>query len=61
MKDATVLGIVGAGGIGFPLNDALTNGRWNRVGAFLLVLITLVVIIEYISTKIRARLARGRS
>lgn len=61
LKDATVLGIVGAGGIGFPINEALSSARWNRVGAFLLVLISLVLVIEWISTKIRARLARGRS
>lgn len=60
LKDATILGIVGAGGIGFPLNDAIANARWNRVGAFLLVLIIMVVIIEWISTKIRASLARGK-
>ena len=61
LKDATILGIVGAGGIGFPLDDAINNGRWNRVGAFLIVLILLVIVIEWISTKIRARLAHGRS
>ena len=61
LKDATLLGIVGAGGIGFPLDDAINNYRWNRVGAFLLVLVVMVVLIEWISTGIRARLARGRS
>lgn len=61
LKDATILGIVGAGGIGFPLTDAIANARWNRVGAFVICLVALVIVIEYISTKIRARLARGRS
>ena len=56
LKDATLLGIVGAGGIGSPLNDAIGNMRWNRVGAFLLVLIIMVVIIEWLSTQIRERL-----
>ncbi len=60
LKDATILGIVGAGGIGFPLNDAIANARWNRVGAFLLVLIIMVILIEWISTRIRASLARGK-
>lgn len=60
LKDATLLGIVGAGGIGSPLNDAIGNMRWNRVGAFLLVLIVMVVLIEWLSTKIRERLARGK-
>ena len=61
LKDATTLGIVGAGGIGSPLVQSINGARWKRVGSFLLVLIALVVIIEWISTKIRARLARGRS
>ena len=60
LKDATILGIVGAGGIGFPLNDAIANARWNRVGAFVIVLVILVIIIEWISTRIRTRLAHGR-
>ena len=61
LKDATILGMVGAGGIGFPLTDAIANARWNRVGAFVITLVILVIIIEWISTKIRTRLARGRS
>ena len=61
LKDATTLGIVGAGGIGFPLQEALGSGKWRRVGSFLLVLIIVVLIFEYISNKIRNSLARGRS
>ena len=61
LKDATILGMVGAGGIGFPLTDAIANARWNRVGAFVITLVLLVIIIEWISTRIRTRLARGRS
>jgi len=60
LKDATTLGIVGAGGIGSPLVQSITYSRWVNVGAFLIALIILVVIIEYVSTKIRARLAHGR-
>ncbi|MBR2991236.1 MAG: phosphonate ABC transporter, permease protein PhnE [Solobacterium sp.] len=61
LKDATTLGIVGAGGIGSPLVQSITYGRWSNVGAFLLALIILVLIIEYASTKIRNRLARGKA
>ena len=60
LKDATTLGIVGAGGIGSPLVQSISSAKYNNVGAFLWALIVLVVIIEWISTKIRARLARGR-
>ena len=59
LRDATVLGLVGAGGIGAPLIFAMNSYRWNEVGAILTGLIILVLIVEYISTKIRVKLARG--
>ena len=59
LRDATVLGLVGAGGIGAPLIFAMNSYRWNEVGAILLGLIVLVLIIEWISAKIRVKLARG--
>lgn len=59
LRDATVLGLVGAGGIGAPLIFAMSSYRWNEVGAILAGLIVLILIIEVISTKIRVKLARG--
>ena len=59
LRDATVLGLVGAGGIGAPLIFAMSSYRWNEVGAILLGLIVLVLIIEWISSGIRIKLARG--
>lgn len=60
LKDATTLGIVGAGGIGAALVQAISGNRWSIVGSFLIAMIILVLIIEWCSTKIRARLAHGR-
>ena len=59
LRDATVLGLVGAGGIGAPLIFAMNAYRWNEAGAILAGLIVLVLIVEWISTKIRVKLARG--
>ena len=59
LKDATTLGIVGAGGIGAALVQSISSRRWSMVGAFLFGLIILVLIIEYVSTNIRTKLARG--
>ncbi|MGL4973608.1 MAG: phosphonate ABC transporter, permease protein PhnE [Culicoidibacterales bacterium] len=59
LRDATVLGLVGAGGIGSPLIFAMNAYRWSEVGAILAGLIILVLIIEFISGKIRVKLARG--
>ncbi len=42
-----------------PLIFAMSSYRWNEVGAILLGLIILVLIIEWISAKIRVKLARG--
>lgn len=59
LRDATVLGLVGAGGIGAPLIFAMSAYKWNQVGAILAGLIILILIIEFISTKIRVKLVRG--
>ena len=59
IKDASVLGIVGAGGIGAPMLNAINSRRWPLVGSFLLVIIIVVIFFEFLSTKIRKKLARG--
>ena len=59
LKDATTLGIVGAGGIGASLVQCLNSRRWAMVGAFVWGLIVLVLIIELVSTRIRRKLAHG--
>ena len=59
LRDATVLGLVGACGIGAPLIFAMNAYRWEEAGAILAGLIVLVLIVEWISTKIRVKLARG--
>ena len=59
LRDATILGMVGAGGIGSPLIFAMNSYRWNEVGAILTGLIILVLVVEFFSTKIRVKLARG--
>lgn len=59
LKDASTLGLVGAGGIGAPLIFAMNAFNWNDVGAILFGLIVLVLVVEVISTKVRNKLARG--
>ena len=48
LKDATTLGIVGAGGIGASLVQCLNSRRWAMVGSFVWGLMVLVLIIEFI-------------
>lgn len=59
IKQASILGIVGAGGIGASLIFAISGMRWKEVGAMLLGLIIVVLIFEFISTKLRSKLATG--
>lgn len=59
LKNASILGLVGAGGIGAPLLFAMSAYRWNEVGSLLIGLIVLVLVVEFYSSKIRNKLARG--
>jgi phosphonate transport system permease protein len=57
IRESTVLGIVGAGGIGFVLNTAILGLEWSRVGLILLVILGVVVVSEMISASLRKRVA----
>ncbi len=59
IKDATTLGIVGAGGIGAALIQCINSRRWSMVGSFIFAMILLMLVIEFFSTRIRSKLARG--
>ena len=50
VKDATTLGIVGAGGIGAALIQCMNSSRWSMVGAYLTGMIVLMIFIELFST-----------
>lgn len=60
IKDAATLGIVGAGGIGAALIQCINSRRWTMVGSFIFAMILLMLVIEYASTHIRRKLARGQ-
>lgn len=55
VRAATVLGVIGAGGVGTPLIFALSVRDWERVGIILIGIIVMVTLIDVISGKIRAR------
>ncbi|GIP15369.1 phosphonate ABC transporter, permease protein PhnE [Paenibacillus montaniterrae] len=59
LRDAAILGLVAAGGIGAPLIFAMNSYRWSEAGSILIGLIVLILLIEYISSKIRAKLVQG--
>ncbi|MBC5637989.1 phosphonate ABC transporter, permease protein PhnE [Ornithinibacillus sp. BX22] len=59
LREASVLGLVGAGGIGAPLIFAMNSYRWSEVGSILIGLVLLILIVEFISNRIRQKLVHG--
>lgn len=53
IRESTVLGLVGAGGIGLQLSSSLNVLAWPQVSLILLVILVAVVISEWISAKVR--------
>jgi len=61
VKNATILGMVGAGGIGFTLIDALGSFNFGVVAVCLWGIIPVVLLIEFFSTRLRAKLTGAES
>ena len=53
IRESTVLGLVGAGGIGLQLNASVMNLAWTQVSLILLIIIATVIVSEWISAKVR--------
>ncbi|GAB4354307.1 MAG: phosphonate ABC transporter, permease protein PhnE [Kiloniellaceae bacterium] len=53
IRESTILGWVGAGGIGLQLKGSMDNVAWTQVSVILLVIIATVVISEWVSARIR--------
>jgi len=56
VRESAVLGLVGAGGIGVVLDDAINFFQWERVATVLLAILAVVIVAEIVVTRIRARL-----
>lgn len=56
VRAATLLGIVGAGGIGFLLLNSLQGRHFDQVLAYVLVIIAMVIVVETASVLIRRAL-----
>jgi phosphonate transport system permease protein len=55
-RSATVLGLIGAGGIGQVLFDSLNSFEYSRVAAIVIIIIVAVSLIDLLSQVIRSRL-----
>jgi phosphonate transport system permease protein len=56
IRESTVLGLVGAGGIGLKLEAALGVMAWPKVTMLLIVILATVVVSEWITAVVRRRL-----
>jgi phosphonate transport system permease protein len=58
-RSATVLGIVGAGGIGLALSDRIRINNWDEAAFIVLMILAMVAAIDLASRTIRLRLIRA--
>lgn len=53
IRESTVLGLVGAGGIGLQLEASISSLAWTQVSLILLVILGTVIVSEWVSAKVR--------
>lgn len=56
IRESTVLGLVGAGGIGVKLEAALGSLAWPKVTMLLLAILATVIVSEWVSARVRRHL-----
>jgi phosphonate transport system permease protein len=59
LRQATVLGMVGAGGIGFELVGSMKLFQYQDTATCILVIIAMVMVADYVSTRLRAWIQKG--
>ena len=59
IRAAAILGVVGAGGIGEALSQALVFGRYPRAGMLVLVVIVVTILVDVVSGWARRRIIEG--
>jgi phosphonate transport system permease protein len=53
IRAASVLGLIGAGGIGYLMNTSFRTFQYQEAAAIVLVLIALVMLVDYFSSRLR--------
>ena len=56
IRDSTILGLIGAGGLGLLISEAVSLFQWSRLASILLVVVLLVTLFDAISRRIRQTL-----
>ena len=52
-RSSTIIGIVGAGGIGLHLAEQIRTFEWDRVAFLILMILAAVAVIDLISSRLR--------
>ena len=60
-RSATIIGVVGAGGIGLHLSEQIRVLEWKQVSFLILMILISVAAIDFISGRLRAAMAGRRS
>jgi len=56
VRSASILGVVGAGGIGLQIAERIKVRYWDQVSFIILLILATVAVIDMVSARIRARL-----
>ncbi len=56
VRSATILGLVGAGGIGTPLLVNTMGRNWETIGVLLITIVAVVTVVDLVSTYVRSKL-----
>ncbi len=60
-RSATIIGIVGAGGIGLELTEMIRTLEWQKVSFLIIMILITVSIIDKLSTMLRGAIAGSRT
>lgn len=56
IRDSTILGLIGAGGLGLLISEAVSLFQWSRLATLLIVVVALVMAFDALSRRIRQAL-----
>jgi phosphonate transport system permease protein len=59
-RSASILGVVGAGGIGLQIAERIRVRNWDEVAFIIIMMVVMVMAIDWVSQRLRRRLIGGR-
>ena len=60
-RSATIIGIVGAGGIGLQLSEQIRVLEWQQVSFLILMVLITVAVLDWISQRLRSAIIGRRA